>query len=242
MNKTWIIILVCVLDLNIYAQNLSNDLAKANMFFSTNKSFSLVFKYSFYALSDKEKPVYTKTNNAYRYMDRFYLWTEEREFVYKNNLSLTIDFNNGVIALQEAANPINEILSSSKLSLAIKDFKYTYKIEGNNKVYTVNYPISNPERIKKLQVYLRKTDNFFCKTVVYYVSDIGSYRNGLASAKKYRVMELAYENFTLNSRQASEKTDFDKYVSINGDKSTLKAAYSKYVLSDLRVKKNKNKK
>jgi len=239
MRKILIGLLIFYVSINAHSQNLPNDLGKANLFFLNNKSFSLVFKYSFYTSSVKEKPVFTKTNNAYRYLDRFYLWTEEREFIYKNKLSLTVDFNNGVIAIQDAVNPINEILSSGKLSIAIKDFKYTLNVEGNSKVYNVNYPENNQENIKKLRIYLRKSDNFFQKMVVYYLSDNGSYKNSKAQPKYYRIMEVAYENFILNPKEASEKTDFDKYVTINGGKAILRAPFSKYILSDLRAKKNK---
>lgn len=226
---------------SVFSQNLDKDLNSANQVFIKNNNFSVDFKFRYFKHLPKEKPVFTVLNKAYRYQNRFYLWTEEREFIYKNNLSLVVDYKNGLIALQEANNPINEILSSTKLSNAIKSYKYDFKIENNSKVYTINYPLNNKEQIKKLQIQLRKSDNMFQKMIVYYNSEIGTYKNNNESATAYSVMEIAYENFKLNTSDAVSLTDFDKYISINGDKAVLKTAFNKYTLSDLRIKKTKKK-
>jgi len=240
MIKTFIIsIVILVSGVWVNAQNLATDMGKANQILRNTSVFSIEFRYNYYAGSVNEKPVYSVINQAYRYNNRFSLEIENKELIYQDSLLLTKDNDNGVFVLENAKNPINEMLSPQNLVSAMKNFKYTYKVKDGRKIYRIAYPKANAEKVKEVIVILNAKDCFFERAQIIFNSSIGTYSAGSNSSVNYSIMEIRYSNFKKNDALADSKTRIFKYIRFEKGKAVAQPKYSRYAISDIR-KKNKS--
>jgi hypothetical protein len=240
MIKTFIIsIVILVSGVWVNAQNLATDMGKANQILRNTSIFSIEFRYNYYAGSVNEKPVYSVINKAYRYNNRFSLEVENKELVYQDSLLLTKDNDNGVLVLENAKNPINEMLSPQNLISVMKNFKYTYKVKDGKKIYRIAYPKNNSEKVKEVIVILNEKNCFFERAQIIFNSSIGTYSANNNTSVDYSIMEIRYSNFKKDDAIADGKTQIFKYIRFEKGKAVAQQKYSRYAISDIR-KKNKS--
>lgn len=240
MIKTFIIYIVFLVSgVWVNAQNLVTDMGKANQILQNTSVFSIEFLYNYYNGQVSKNPIYSVSNKAYRYNNRFCLEIENKELLYQDSLLLTKDNNNGIFILEIAKNPINEILSLQNLTTAIKKFKYTYLIKDGKKIYRITYPKVNTENVREVIVFFSEKDCFFDRVQIFFNSPIGTYSKSNGSSISYSVIEIQYLNYKKNNLLAESKTQLTKYIYFEKGKAVTQEKYKNYIISDIRKNKTR---